>query len=163
MPQSSAFLPWHLCYICSNLHSDSMIFHLLQVTLQLLQKVWSLACILCFSQTHTKKMFGHCFRVLNIKYSHWNEVHLLYTSIIWSIMANTERNALLIIAKLIIIVLAFAYDAAILLLGKRFLKSCARWSAVAMGNLCRTIKFVTINSALKALFLKTSSLSLLYK
>ena len=46
-----------------------------------------------------KKMFRHYFRVLNIKYSHWNKVHLLYTSIISSIMANTERIAFTVVNK----------------------------------------------------------------
>ena len=67
----------------------------------------------------------------------------------------------LIIVK--VFVLALAYDAAILLSWKTFLKSCARWSAVAMGKLCWTIKFVTITSVFKTSFLKTSSVSPLYK
>ena len=53
-----------------------------------------------------------------------------------------------------VFVLALAYDAGILLSGKTFLKSCARWSAVAMGKLYWTIKFVTITSPFKTLFLK---------
>ena len=60
-------------------------------------------------------------------------------------------------------VLALAYDAAILLLRKTFLKSYARWSAVAMCKLCWTITFVTITSSFKTLFLKTSTVSPLYK
>ena len=122
-------------------------------------------------------MFRHCFRVLKIKCSHWNRAHLLYTSIIWSFMANTERIASTVVNKEAVTVwlkclinyrkfFCFGtcmYDAAILLLGKTFLKSCARWSAVAMAKLCWTIKFVAITSIFKTLFQKTSSVSSLYK
>ena len=122
-------------------------------------------------------MFRYCFRVLKIKYFHWNRAHLLYTSIIWSFMANTGRIASTVVHKEAVTVWlkcltnyckifcfgTFTIDAAILLLGKTLLKSCVRWSAVAMGKLCWTIKFVAITSAFKTLFRKTSSISSLYK
>ena len=83
--QTCTIIPWY--FICFKWHFNCF------------KKFLSLACILFFSQRNPKKMFRHYFRVLNIKYSHWNKVHLLYTSIISSIMASTEWIAFTVVNK----------------------------------------------------------------
>ena len=104
-------------------------------------------------------MFRYSLWSVDIKYSHSNRIHFLYTSIIGSIMSNSKRMIFAVIYNLLVIIWlkhfvdnaeCFSFRTCIrrgyLTIRKMFLKTWPRWSATDIDKLCCTIKFETIHN-----------------